>query len=221
MLACEWASKKRPVFDILKKRMPLLDEIKLKQSPKKGVLTYRYTNSKWQQQHLQLLSNLRVETITNPYAEYLPCPYCLRKFAPNIAENHIEICKNILNKPKPPPSLTKSPNLKNSPSLRKDSFKVVQRALSVISKDCPSFKSLGNLICVNIEESQGGPGISPNSDLVENLKKKKKRRQNKIKTVAKTLRKVRNLNYSKKSLKSCSVDKDDSEEVRVKVMTER
>jgi len=31
------------------------------------------------------------------------CPYCPRKFAQQVAERHIPKCKNIINKPKPPP----------------------------------------------------------------------------------------------------------------------
>ncbi|KFV46029.1 Zinc finger C2HC domain-containing protein 1C, partial [Tyto alba] len=39
--------------------------------------------------------------IENP--EYVACPYCRRRFAPQAAERHIPKCKTIKNRPPPPP----------------------------------------------------------------------------------------------------------------------
>ena len=36
-------------------------------------------------------------------SEFVQCQYCTRHFDPKAAERHIPICKDIVNKPKPPP----------------------------------------------------------------------------------------------------------------------
>ena len=104
--ACEVSSKKRPQFEIEKKRLPHLYDTYEKINSKRGSLNLIYPNSKWQKQHLDLMKNLRLEEDENYYIDYTPCPYCFRRFAPFSAEKHIDICKKILNKPKPPPSMT-------------------------------------------------------------------------------------------------------------------
>ncbi|GET87714.1 hypothetical protein, conserved [Leishmania tarentolae] len=38
---------------------------------------------------------------TNP--DYVPCPHCMRRFAPDVAARHIPRCQNTVNRPKPPP----------------------------------------------------------------------------------------------------------------------
>ncbi|CAC9479469.1 conserved hypothetical protein [Leishmania infantum JPCM5] len=38
---------------------------------------------------------------TNP--DYVPCPHCQRRFAPDVAARHIPRCANTVNRPKPPP----------------------------------------------------------------------------------------------------------------------
>ena len=35
--------------------------------------------------------------------DYVQCPHCQRRFAPNAADRHIPACANTINKPKPPP----------------------------------------------------------------------------------------------------------------------
>ncbi|NWW51246.1 ZC21C protein, partial [Pedionomus torquatus] len=75
----------------------------------------------WRQKHEALIRTLRqaqqlqqacskggkmsdlpsLPPIENP--DYVACPYCGRRFAPNSAERHIPKCKNIKNRPPPPP----------------------------------------------------------------------------------------------------------------------
>lgn len=97
--ACENLSKKRPIFDIFKKRFPNYSESYNKKVNKKGSLNLIYPNSKWQKQHLELVRNLRYGEESS-YEDYVPCPHCGRKFGQNTADKHIEICKNIIHKPR-------------------------------------------------------------------------------------------------------------------------
>lgn len=134
--ACENISKKRPLFDMLKKRIPFLEEIKEKIHSKRNSIKLIYPNSKWQKQHLELLKNLRQGEEESNYDDYVMCPYCSRRFAPVSAEKHIEICKNNLNKPRPPPSITSQrfPTIKkiDQPlTIRVNSLKSLYRPSSV------------------------------------------------------------------------------------------
>ncbi|NXN32851.1 ZC21C protein, partial [Nycticryphes semicollaris] len=75
----------------------------------------------WRQKHEALIQTLRqahqlqqalskgrkmsdlppLPPIENP--DYVSCPYCRRRFAPQVAERHIPKCKTIKNRPPPPP----------------------------------------------------------------------------------------------------------------------
>lgn len=77
----------------------------------------------WKKQHLDFINNVRyakkmqivekkggdIRKIQAPVQHYDPtsdykqCPYCSRKYSQQVAERHIPNCKNIINKPKPPP----------------------------------------------------------------------------------------------------------------------
>ncbi|TNV85950.1 hypothetical protein FGO68_gene7102 [Halteria grandinella] len=39
------------------------------------------------------------------FMDLIQCPHCLRKFSNKLAESHIKACKNIKNRPKPPPTI--------------------------------------------------------------------------------------------------------------------
>lgn len=77
----------------------------------------------WKKQHLDFINNVRyAKKMTmvekaggdirkiqapvqhyDPASDYKQCPYCSRKFNQEVAQRHIPNCKNIINKPKPPP----------------------------------------------------------------------------------------------------------------------
>ena len=78
---------------------------------------------KWRQEHQEFISSIRyARKVTNAQAagidirtipapavsshtnDYVQCPFCDRRFAQNVAERHIPKCKDIVNKPKPPPA---------------------------------------------------------------------------------------------------------------------
>lgn len=77
--------------------------------------------SKWKQQHAELSAqmqymrkmkdvqaaggNIRDMPPPPPSANsnFLECPYCSRKFNPEAHSKHVNICKNVVNKPKPVP----------------------------------------------------------------------------------------------------------------------
>jgi zinc-finger of a C2HC-type len=77
----------------------------------------------WKKQHLDFINNIRyakkmkfvqeaggdirkIQPPTqyfDPTSDYKQCPYCLRRYSEQVAERHIPNCKNIINKPRPPP----------------------------------------------------------------------------------------------------------------------
>jgi hypothetical protein len=81
---------------------------------------FHYPNSKWQRQHNDLINKLRFHDTTDDYEEYIQCPHCERKFAPGPGEKHIEKCKNIIHKPKPPPKKILPELKKRNQSYSKD-----------------------------------------------------------------------------------------------------
>ncbi|CAG9323691.1 ZC2HC1C_1 [Blepharisma stoltei] len=117
--ACELASRKRPLFNMTKQRLPNVYEFtERSHSVSRYSLKLQYPNSKWQKQHLELLKNLQLSSESDStYENYITCPHCSRKFGPIQAEKHIEKCKDIINKPKPPPTVLRKNRF---PSIKKD-----------------------------------------------------------------------------------------------------
>lgn len=95
---CEKNFKK---VEISKKVSP--KPVKLAKGNRESV-DFHYPQSKWQKQHNDLINKLRGDECSEDYEEYVNCIYCSRRFAPGPAEKHIEKCKNIIHKPKPPPT---------------------------------------------------------------------------------------------------------------------
>lgn len=50
-------------------------------------------------------------SMTQHYDDYVQCPYCGRKYNEEVANRHIPKCKDIINKPKPPPSKINNPSI--------------------------------------------------------------------------------------------------------------
>ena len=113
--ACENVSRKRPLFDMLKKRIPYLNETKPRSLSRRASIKLIYPNSKWQKQHLDLLRNLRHYEEESNNEKYMPCPHCFRRLVQTSAEKHIESCKNTLHRQKPLLSVVSQ----RFPSLRK------------------------------------------------------------------------------------------------------
>lgn len=58
----------------------------------------------------EILRELASQIPNQNTEELVPCPHCSRKFNPTTAERHIPKCKDIINKPKPPPSVVHKSN---------------------------------------------------------------------------------------------------------------
>lgn len=86
--------------------------------------------AKWKKQHEELVEAMKYmrqvkqceeqggdfskikPPASSNYDDYVECPYCSRKYNPDVAQRHIPKCKDIINKPAPvkkPSSLTNSP----------------------------------------------------------------------------------------------------------------
>jgi hypothetical protein len=82
-------------------------------------------SAKWKREHNELMKAIKmsrlikkveqeggdVSKIPMPPSEvnedYVECQYCYRRYAPNVADRHIPKCKNMINRPKPPPHILK------------------------------------------------------------------------------------------------------------------
>jgi zinc-finger of a C2HC-type len=117
--ACEISSKKRPLFNMIKKRIPYLCDTYQKINSKRGSLNLIYPNSKWQKQHLDLIKNLRVTEDTSATEDPISCPYCLKKILSGSTDKHIEACKSSQSMHKESFVLPKNTVNNRFPSLRK------------------------------------------------------------------------------------------------------
>eukprot|EP00747_Dinoflagellata_sp_TGD_P064641 gnl/TRDRNA2_/TRDRNA2_153997_c0_seq1.p1 gnl/TRDRNA2_/TRDRNA2_153997_c0~~gnl/TRDRNA2_/TRDRNA2_153997_c0_seq1.p1 ORF type:complete len:500 (-),score=62.75 gnl/TRDRNA2_/TRDRNA2_153997_c0_seq1:79-1578(-) len=72
------------------------------------------------------------------------CPYCQRSFAPDAAERHIAICKNVINRPRPPPSPAPS---RASPKVRSRGGSTPRSCENGFAVRPPSSPSPGTPVC--------------------------------------------------------------------------
>ncbi|RNA24713.1 zinc finger protein 474 -like [Brachionus plicatilis] len=119
--------KKRKVFDMTKQRVQgtEAETFVRKKKPEPKV-----KSNNWRSKHEEFIAAIRYAKLagkiekeggniaslappprsTNP--DYIECPHCLRKFNQTAAERHIPKCKDTVNKPRPPPALRNSINIK-------------------------------------------------------------------------------------------------------------
>ena len=87
---------------------PVVDNTwKSKHNDFQQALRYAKQLTAAQQQGIPLSSLPPPPPAANP--DYVQCPHCQRRFAPQAAERHIPACKNTINKPKPPPTQLSRP----------------------------------------------------------------------------------------------------------------
>eukprot|EP00743_Colponemidia_sp_Colp-15_P005445 GILK01005854.1.p1 GENE.GILK01005854.1~~GILK01005854.1.p1 ORF type:complete len:632 (-),score=100.75 GILK01005854.1:118-1968(-) len=59
------------------------------------------------QQQGRSLKDLPPPPKSEPNPDYVQCPHCSRRFNQIAAEKHVASCKNVINKPKPPPTVNR------------------------------------------------------------------------------------------------------------------
>lgn len=82
-------------------------------------------SAKWKRDHNELMKAIKMSRLikkveqeggdiskipvapSEPNEDFVECKYCYRRFAPNTAERHIPKCKDMINRPKPPPHILK------------------------------------------------------------------------------------------------------------------
>ncbi|CAI2384054.1 unnamed protein product [Moneuplotes crassus] len=138
--------KKRAVFNSQKKRVVDgsmgIPTMKKKATPKnkvnKGNLTEK--KAKWKRDHEDLVNAIKMSRMIKKVQEeggditkipvappsqnddYVECRYCYRRYAPAVAERHIPKCKDMINRPKPPPHILK--RLKEEEGMRKRKLRI-------------------------------------------------------------------------------------------------
>lgn len=145
-LACKNLLKKRPLFDMMKKRMPFLAETYKKISTKRSTLNLIYPNSKWQQQHLELLRNLKGIEDKDHYEDLVKCAYCEGKFAQSNIEKHNRICKKFFKR------------IKKSRLNRRENTEIYMKRVKCLTVKTPSENTLWRPVSVNQRSSdEKGP----------------------------------------------------------------
>lgn len=113
-----WAGKRRKVrvFNSAKQRMGR-EAVIVRQSGRK-----EKPRTKWRRQHEEFIGAIRyarrvtraqaagvdlrllpAPAVSSHTEDYVQCPFCDRRFSQNVAERHVPKCRDIINRPKPPP----------------------------------------------------------------------------------------------------------------------
>lgn len=105
----------------------------------------KYKTSKWKQQHQELIDQIayikqmgvveknggNIRDMPPPPRSkndnLLACPYCNRKFNPESHEKHVNICKNVVNKPKAVPKNLPEPKFKGETNTLKGKTTQIQK----------------------------------------------------------------------------------------------
>ena len=125
--------KKRKVFDSKRKRVvDGMDKFggtkQQNKTPKASTKSSDIKNekkAKWKREHEELVKAIKMSRLIKkvqeeggdiskipvapsaPNDDYVECQYCYRRYAPKVADRHIPKCKELINRPKPPPHILK------------------------------------------------------------------------------------------------------------------
>ncbi|XP_046401523.1 zinc finger C2HC domain-containing protein 1C-like [Ischnura elegans] len=116
------SKKKRKVFDPTKMRVKGTEAESYLRHPAAKAKVVQPPKSDWRRKHEDFIRSIRDAKAAQAHvaaggklsdlpppppmdtSHLIPCPHCGRKFNDAAAERHIPRCKDIINKPKPPPS---------------------------------------------------------------------------------------------------------------------
>lgn len=123
--------KKRSVFNSQKKRAAdelqtmgtLKKKSKVTKSETKKKPNMSEKKAKWKREHEDLVKAIKMSRLIKkvqesggditkipvvpsaPNEDYVECQYCYRRYSPGVADRHIPKCKDMINRPKPPPHI--------------------------------------------------------------------------------------------------------------------
>ncbi|EAR86311.2 A C2HC-type zinc-finger protein (macronuclear) [Tetrahymena thermophila SB210] len=123
--------------------------------PDEQVSTNLTTIPKWKIEHQSLLLSIKPAQMNSSdfiYQQYVQCQYCLRKFKPQVAEQHIPNCKNIFNRPKPPKKQQEKENEGKMQNERSSNKLKIRKELTEKEEEIKNISSYENSERVNLKE---------------------------------------------------------------------